>query len=347
MSVYKANDSAVTQTKITIENIQRAYLQDNLPWTLAFSGGKDSSALLKLVYLALEGIHRKSKPVTVIYCDTGVEIPIIRSLVIKTLDDLSVEAVENDIPIRTYIVYPPMKDRFFSKVIGRGYPPPTFKFRWCTDVLRIRPIRRFINSVNEQCIILLGIRKGESFERDRVISRHKTNYDHYFRQSDNKNALIYSPIIEYEVADIWSILNEETSPRSIDTEKLQILYGILNARHVNSLNSSNVFNTKGRFGCWTCTVVRRDKAVENLIQDGEESLVPLLKFRNWLAEIRYNTSYRLNIRRNGSKGLGPFTIEARKEILNKLLEAQSKTIWDLITDEEIEYIRGQWLLDSQ
>ena len=121
----------------------------------------------------------------------------------------------------------------------------------------------------------------------------------------------------------------------------------MNSRNVTSLNSSNISSAKGRFGCWTCTVVRQDKAVEYLIQDGEKSLIPLFEFRNWLAEIRYNTSYRFKIRRNGNKGPGPFTLEARKEILNRLLEAQGKTTWELITNEEIEYIRGQWLLDSQ
>ncbi|MBA7599415.1 hypothetical protein ES703_06448 [subsurface metagenome] len=347
MNYSKISDSVVSQTRITIDNIQREYLKDSLPWSLAYSGGKDSSALLKLVYLALEELHRKSKLVTVIYCDTGVEIPIIRTFVIRTLENLSNEAVENNIPIRTRIVYPPIKDRFFSKVIGRGYPPPTFKFRWCTDVLRIRPIRRFLKNQNEQCIVLLGVRKGESFERDRIISRHETTHDYYYRQSGNKNALIYSPIIGYNVSDVWSILNEESNPRSIDTEKLQILYSVLNSENANSLKSSNVSGAKGRFGCWTCTVVRRDKAVENLIQNGEKSLESLFEFRNWLAEIRYDTSYRLKTRRNGNKGIGPFTVEARKEILSRLLKAQCNTTWNLITDEEIEYIRGQWLLDSQ
>ena len=143
MNYYKISDSTALQTKVTIDNIQRAYLRDNLPWTLAFSGGKDSSALLKLVYLALEELNRKSKPVTIIYCDTGVEIPIIRSFVIKTLDNLWREAVENNVPIRTQIVSPPLQDRYFSKVIGRGYPPPSFKFRWCTDVLRIKPVKSY------------------------------------------------------------------------------------------------------------------------------------------------------------------------------------------------------------
>lgn len=347
MNYSRINDSVVNLACKTIEDIQHEYLRNGLPWSLAFSGGKDSCALLKLVYLALEQLNRKSKPVTIIYCDTGVEIPIIRSFVIKTLDNLLREAEDNNVPIRTKIVSPPLQDRYFSKVIGRGYPPPSFKFRWCTDVLLIKPIRSFTNSVNGQSIILLGIRKGESIERDRVLSRYKTNNAYYFQQSGNKKAIIYSPIIEYQVQDIWAVLNKESGPKSIDTEKLQILYSILHSGNSNSLSASDIFNVKGRFGCWTCTVVRHDRAVDNLIRDGEESLIPLFEFRNWLAKVRNNPSYRLKARRNGDRGPGPFTIEARKEILNRLLEAQSKTKWDLIGDNEIEHIENQWLSESQ
>lgn len=331
----------------TVENIQREYLKNSLPWSLGFSGGKDSSALLKLVYIALESLKTKSKPVTVIYCDTGVEIPIVRSFVEQTLDNLSTEAIENDIPIRTHIVSPALQDRYFYKVIGRGYPPPSYKFRWCTDVLRIKPIKNFLNEIKGQSIILLGIRKGESVERDKVILRYKTNCEYYFRQYNNKNVIIYSPIIEYKVHDVWSIINRNSRPQSIDAEKLQILYSILSSGNPTNLSSSNIFNAKGRFGCWTCTVVRQDKAVKNLIQEGYKSLAPLFEFRNWLAIIRDNPSYRCQFRRNGDKGLGPFTLEARKEILNKLLEAQSKTTWNLINDEEIDYIKKQWILESK
>jgi len=282
----------------------------------------------------------------VVYCDTGVEIPIIRSFVIKTLDNLWREAVENNVPIRTQIVSPPLQDRYFSKVIGRGYPPPSFKFRWCTDVLRIKPVKSYHKTINGQSIILLGTRKGESIERDRVLSRYKTNREYYFQQADNRNVIIYSPIIEYQASDIWSVLKEESIPESIDTERLQILYSILNSDDSKVLSASDILNAKGRFGCWTCTVVRRDRAVENLIRDGNESLIPLFEFRNWLAVIRDNPSYRLKTRRNGNQGLGPFTLEARERILDRLLETQSKTKYDLISTEEIEYIRSQWLLDS-
>lgn len=346
MSYCKTNHQIdLDLTYKTIEHIQREYSKNSLPWSLGFSGGKDSSALLKLVYIALENIRIKSKPVTVIYCDTGVEIPIVRSFVQETLNKLSREAIENSVPIETQIVFPSLQDRYFSKVIGRGYPPPSYKFRWCTDVLRINPIKNFLNNMQKQGVILLGIRKGESSERDRVILRHKTNNEYYFQQSNNANVIIYSPLIEYGVRDIWSVITEDSSPRSIDAEKLQILYSILNPDKSDNITSSDIFNARGRFGCWTCTVVRRDRAVENLIREGYKSLEPLLEFRNWLLTIRNNPSYRYKFRRNGDKGLGPFTLEARKEILYKLLEVQGRAKWNLISSEEIDYIQKQWAVD--
>lgn len=346
MKYYRICDDGASLACKTIDNIQCEYLKNQLPWSLAFSGGKDSSALLKLVYLALEQLKAKSKPVTIIYCDTGVEIPIIRSFVIKTLDDLSKEATENNIPFRTQVVCPPLEDRYFTKIVGRGYPPPSFKFRWCTDVLLIKPIKRYIGYGDGPSVILLGTRKHESTERDRVLSRYKTNHDYYFYQANNKNIIIYSPIIEYQVSDVWDVLDKESKPVSINTKKLQILYSILGSGNANGLNGTDIYKAKGRFGCWPCTVVRHDRAVESLIRDGEESLVPLFEFRNWLVGIRNNPSYRLKYRRNGDSGLGPFTIDARKEILDRLLDAQSKTKWGLISDKEIEYIENQWALDT-
>lgn len=331
----------------TIDNIQREYQKDKILWSLGFSGGKDSSALLRLVYLALENLKSKPKPVTIIYCDTGVEIPVIRSLVQETLDSLSKEASQHEIPLITKIVYPKLQDRYFVKVIGRGYPPPTYKFRWCTDVLRIKPIQSVLKNVKGQSVLLLGIRKGESIERDRVLSNHGTMNQYYFRQSNNKRVIIYSPIVNYSVDDVWSTLIKNKRPLSIDSKRLQILYKTITSDKHADMYSSEVLAAKGRFGCWTCTVVRQDKAVKNLIAGGHVDLEPLLEFRNWLSGIRNNPTYRCKERRNGAKGLGPFTIEAREEILNKLLKAQSRTKWKLIEEEETDYIKKQWELDLE
>jgi len=64
----------------TIEEIKLAYQQDNRPWILGYSGGKDSTATLQLVWQALLETPDKNrtKLIYVISSDTLVETPIIK-----------------------------------------------------------------------------------------------------------------------------------------------------------------------------------------------------------------------------------------------------------------------------
>ena len=123
-----------------IHRILAAYQCDDRPWVIAYSGGKDSTALTKLVFQALLRSDFPSKEVHIIYCDTGVEIPLASALARAALQGFLNESTERGLPFRTHVLQPPQQDRFFVKVIGRGYPPPTDKLSgWCTDRLRIDP----------------------------------------------------------------------------------------------------------------------------------------------------------------------------------------------------------------
>src|SRR4051794_5366221 len=121
------------QLGVTLARIMGAYKSDREPWIVGYSGGKDSTAVVKLLFQSMLRVRGHRKPVTVIYCDTGVEIPLASSLARLALKGLEREARTFDLPIRTRVLTPPVNERFFVKVIGRGYPPPTDKFRWCTD----------------------------------------------------------------------------------------------------------------------------------------------------------------------------------------------------------------------
>jgi DNA sulfur modification protein DndC len=338
---------AVKENEGTVSLIQKEYLSSTNPWYIGFSGGKDSSTILKLTFLALMNLKYPQKMVTVLYCDTGVDIPIFASLVKRTLASIENEANSYGIPIKTKIAIPLIQDSFFSKVIGKGYPTPTNKFRWCTDRLRIKPINSVLKSTNSKLnIVLLGIRKGESIERDKIIVRHETGKDYYFRQSDNANTKIFAPIINYSTEDVWATIAYNPIPNSINAIELMALY-----RHSGSecpiiKDPRGSPCGKGRFGCWTCTVVRKDKAVQSLVNEGYDQLKPLLSFRNWLVQIRDNPTYRANKRRNGQVGLGPFTLSARKEILDKLLEAEHLSGYKLLTQEESNYIEACWIEDE-
>lgn len=330
----------------TIDLIEQEYKKCNLPWALGYSGGKDSSALLKLVYNALLNIKNPQKQINAIYCDTGVEIPIITNYVKETFNLLKEETTELGIPINFRIVEPKLEYRFFVKVIGRGYPTPTNKFRWCTDKLRVLPLQGQYNS-NSKNVVLIGVRKGESQERDKIIQSNNTEKPYFLRQADYPNVSLFAPILDYKVSDIWSIVKSNQKPTSIKGFDLEMIYQKAGEEQIDFIDKSSNALQKGRFGCWTCTVVRKDKAVKNLIANGYANLSPLLEFRDWIYVLRDNLEYRCKYRRNGVKSLGPFTLEARKVILDRLLKAQSESGYELITEKEIDYIYYLWEKDKK
>jgi DNA sulfur modification protein DndC len=329
-----------------IELIEQEYQSNEVPWSLGFSGGKDSSAMLKLVYNAITNIKMPTKSINVIYCDTDVEIPIVNKFVKRTFHKFQKEISERNLPININIVEPKLENRFFSKVIGRGYPTPTNKFRWCNDRLRVLPIQTLFNTKSEN-IVLVGVRKGESNERDKIIKNNYTDNPYYLKQVNFPNVKIFAPILDYEIEDIWSIVKSKYKPEAINGIELEILYKSVGEKQIDFKDLSSKSIQKGRFGCWTCTVVRKDNAVANLIQNGHNSLIPLLKFRNWIYELRDNKKYRCKWRRNGVKGLGPFTLEARELILDELLKAQSESEIELISEREIYHIKQLWKLDKK
>ena len=329
-----------------IEEIYSEYVNTDYPWIIGYSGGKDSSTVLKLVFQALKDLKTYHKPITLLYCDTGVEIPIVNNYVKSTLKQFECECKKHNIPIKIKIATPKLNNSYFVKIIGRGYPSPTNKFRWCTNRLRITPVKEVIENTykNKKTVVLLGVRNGESTERTKTIANHKTD-SKYLRQSSNNNALIYSPILNFSTSDIWEFLANETEPFSINGKSLNKLYQKASALK----KQTDIYDLSygdARFGCWACTVIRKDKAVTNLILDGHHELLPLLNFRNWLMTIRDDKKYRQNKRRNGQNGMGPFTLEARKIILEQLLKAQKESGLSLITNKEIKLIKELWEKDK-
>jgi len=331
----------------TIDLITREYRKTVAPWYIGFSGGKDSSALVKLVFLSLMQFADRARPITVVYCDTGVEIPIVSSLVRSTLRSLAREAEAFSLPLRIRIATPRLEDRYFVRVIGRGYPPPTNKFRWCTDRLRIAPVQRILRNEGSGGVVLLGVRRGESPERDRTIASNRIHGRRYFlRQSGGSGSLIFAPLIHYETEDVWATLASSALPCSIDARRLALMY-----RHAAGdcpivREPQSTPCASGRFGCWTCTVIRRDHTVEMLVGEGNPELQPLLEFRNWLQRVRDRSEWRCPRRRNGRSGPGPFTLRARRAILTRLLAVQSESPWRLITNPERAAIEALWEADA-
>ncbi len=131
-----------------IENeIIDQYLNDEnitRPWIIGFSGGKDSTVVLQLIWNALLKIDRneRTRDIHVICNDTLVENPIIEQYVNNVLYKIQTEATKQSLPIIVHKSIPPLDETFWIKLIGLGYPAPNNQFRWCTERLKIDPISK-------------------------------------------------------------------------------------------------------------------------------------------------------------------------------------------------------------
>ena len=105
--------------KKIIDEIIDQYLyadESNRPWIIGFSGGKDSTVMLQLVWKAIEQVKVLSgitRPVYVVCNDTMVENPIITEYVYRVLDKIEVAARDQDMPIRVIKTIPRLEDSFW------------------------------------------------------------------------------------------------------------------------------------------------------------------------------------------------------------------------------------------
>ena len=141
--------------------IQKVYLDDKRPWILGFSGGKDSTCMIQLVWSALEKlpVSKLTKKIYIISSDTLVESPKIVETVTDSLERMEEAAKRSQLPIETNLVRPVLSDTFWVCMIGKGYPAPSNTFRWCTDRLKIKSANRFIEekvSEHGEVIMVLG-----------------------------------------------------------------------------------------------------------------------------------------------------------------------------------------------
>ena len=359
----------------TLDNIHReiqeVYLEHARPWVIGYSGGKDSTTALQLVWYALAELPEEERkyPVYVISSDTLVETPVIVNYITGTLERLAATAREQKMPFQTDIVHPKTDDTFWVNLIGRGYPAPYTRFRWCTDRMKIRPANKFVlDKVAEhgEVIMVLGVRKGESATRDQVLSLHSIQNSLLLRHSTLPNAFVYAPIVDFGLNDVWFYLLNVPSPWNNDNKELVTLYRNSNAQGECPLVVDETTPSCGnsRFGCWTCTVVTKDKAMEGLIDSGEDWMLPLLEFRDFLAETQdpeKKPEIREHRRRNGQITIlndklvhGPYTLEFCQDLLRRLLTTQQQVREEgpdpdikLITDGELEEIRKIWRTERQ
>ncbi|WP_247523770.1 DNA phosphorothioation system sulfurtransferase DndC [Bradyrhizobium sp. 145] len=319
--------------------IREVYLADARPWVVGYSGGKDSTCVLQLVWTALSSLppDQRTKPVYVISSDTLVETPVIVRYIDVTLARIEKTARDQGLPFRSQKVTPTVEKSFWVNLIGKGYPAPSRRFRWCTERLKIEPADAFIKSkVAEfgEVVMVLGVRSSESATRAQVMSLHRLKGSVLSRHSSLLNAFVYGPIEAFSTDDVWSYLLQNASPWGNDNRDLVAMYRNAQGECPVVVDKTTPSCGNSRFGCWVCTVVERDRSMENMIDSGEDWLEPLLEFRDMLSETQdpqKKKIYREFRRRGGHVSFigdsdqpvpGPYKMDFCKLLLERLLDTQ-------------------------
>ncbi|MBL4575890.1 MAG: DNA phosphorothioation system sulfurtransferase DndC, partial [Opitutaceae bacterium] len=271
------DDLSIADSKLSdiVEEIKTLYLADQRPWIIGFSGGKDSTTILSLVYCALLQLPKEklSKHIYVVSSDTLVETPVVVDMILSVLDTINAQAIADNLPITAHPVRPKPNQTFWVNLLGRGYPAPTQTFRWCTERMKINPVSEFILdkvAAFGEVIVILGSRSLESSSRAQVIANHQIEGSLLARHSSLPNAYTYMPIATWSADEVWEYLMSAPCPWSGTNRKLFELYKGSNAGECPLVvDTSTPSCGNSRFGCWTCTVVTKDKAIEGLIQTGE------------------------------------------------------------------------------
>ena len=309
--------------------------------------------LVSLIFEAVSSLplEERTKEIAVVCTDTRVEIPAVVSRVENELRLMTQFSQKKQLKISTHLLKPPADQSFWVNMLGRGYPPPNRVFRWCTQRLKIDPVSSFIKNNLErwgEAIIHLGARRNESGSRAQTMKARARNELGLSRHEDLPRCWIATPIEFVTTDEVWEfLLDEKTgleSPWGGDNNELFQLYkDAAGGECPLVVDKSTPSCGNSRFGCWTCTVVERDKASEGLLACGDLRMEAFLRFRDILIEYRNpDNGYRDMIRKNGQEGPGPLKIESCKALLAKLLELQEETGLSIISEEELHWIQTFW-----
>lgn len=371
MTTYAAVAAVVTTLPDRLETIRSVIRKEyrkrhRYPWIIAYSGGKDSTLLLQLAWEVVVGLpaQERKRRIFVVGNDTLVESPLVIRHLRESLKTIDSAAEREDLPIETEVTVPCIDQTFWVNVIGRGYIPPTRNFRWCTDRMKILPTNRLIERLARESkgtILLVGTRRAESQSRQRAMDRRGVSAQRMNPHGTVDGCRMFAPLADLDDNDVWMTLMQRRPPWGGTHRRLITLYRNAGGGEcplvITKEQAPSCGSTSPRFGCWTCTVVKKDRSLRGLIDSGHAEaarMEMLFDFREWLLGLREDDDNRLPVRRNGnakqrddgSLVFGPFKLEVRKKILDRLLAVEEQLGEQLILPAEIECIEDVWWRDE-
>ncbi len=291
------------------------------PWVVFFSGGKDSTALS--LVLARWSQAKPDLNLTILYIDTRIEPPPMHEGALITLEQLRVRY-----GVGVVVRRPIPQESFWTLLLGKGYPPPHRKFRWCTDKLKLRPSLRYLKKT-QAGLALVGSRLGESAGRTHRLSvscnvqTGECGTGSLATTLSTHQMPYAAPLLHWNTEDVWDYLQTARIQERLELDHLFDLYG----------------GGDLRFGCWTCSLVKKDRSGMALLERGHHVMAPLLAYRSWLIEEAAKTENRY-LRQNGIRGR--LTLAFRQKAFEQLKHVETKTGQRWLIREEETLIQRFW-----
>jgi DNA sulfur modification protein DndC len=309
---------------LTVQSLQ-VHASGYKHWAIAYSGGKDSSALLTVILWLIQNKKIESpESLTVLYSDTRQELPPLQIGAIQTLKKVQA------LGFNAKIVLPEIDKRYFVYMLGRGVPPPNNNtLRWCTNQIKVQPMVEALRNLREEhgekFLMLTGVRIGESAARDSRIalscSRNGAECGQGWFQQSTPVADTLAPILHWRVCHIWDWLMFEAPSIIPSVSFVAQVYGGEEAAEINA-----------RTGCVGCPLATKDTALDHILSLPEWSyLQPLKRLRPLYAELR---SFKYRKQKDGEKNKdgnysanpsrkGPLTLAVREWGLRQVLDVQT------------------------
>lgn len=306
-------------------------------WCVAYSGGKDSTATLTAVlWLVESGQVPAPATLSVFYADTRMELPPLHVNALALLERLR----SRGYAART--VLPEIDDRFFVYIFGRGVPPPSNTFRWCTEQLKVEPIgeavRLLAKAVGEKPLLLIGLRLGESAARDARISLScgKNGGEcgqGWFQERPPRDAAdTLAPILHWRTCHVWDWLTDAN--QDVPDHGWTDLTANVAEAYGGTGDHERLINEAARTGCVGCNLASQDFSLQRLIRNPQWAyLEPLRRLKPLYAELKKPER---RLRKDGTERradgtlvsnpmrLGPLTMEARRWGLAQVLAIQDE-----------------------
>ena len=204
---------------VTAKNIKKETNKKNI---VSFSGGKDST------YMLLKLVENKVKIDEIIFCDTGMEFPGMYDHInkVKNFINKDVTVLRSQ---KTYKYYLGEHEKTKGKNKGKiGYGHPDFRNRWCTNMLKKQPFKKYIKekyNYNITNFIAIALDEKERTLKNKD-NKWSTEYPLIDWKITEKEALEYC----YEVGFDWNGLYKDFSRVSCwccplsSINELQVLY---------------------------------------------------------------------------------------------------------------------------